>query len=86
MHKHEVRTLPAKELRIAPVAADGTRTLTGRAVVFDVRSQDLGGFQEVVSPGAVTETLSGKPSILLLNNHDSSQVLASRHVATHDGF
>ncbi|WP_348266424.1 HK97 family phage prohead protease [Edaphobacter sp. DSM 109919] len=76
-NKQEIRTLPAKELRIAPVAADGTRTLTGRAIVFNQRSQDLGGFQEIVSPGAVTETLSGSPNILLLNNHNTSQPLAS---------
>jgi HK97 family phage prohead protease len=76
-HKHEIRTLPAKELRISPVAADGTRTLTGRAIVFDVRSQDLGGFQEVVSPGAVTETLGSSQNVLLLNNHNSSQPLGS---------
>jgi uncharacterized protein len=73
-HKHEIRTLSAKELRITPVAADRTRALTGRAIVFDVRSQDLGGFQEVVSPGAVTETLAGKQNVLLLNNHNSGQV------------
>jgi uncharacterized protein len=81
-HKHEIRTLPAKELRIAPVAADGTRTLTGRAICFGVRSQDLGGFQEVVSPGAVTETLGSKQNVLLLNNHNSSQVLASTRAGT----
>jgi HK97 family phage prohead protease len=81
-HKHEIRTLPAKELRIAPVAADGTRTLTGRAIVFSQRSQDLGGFQEVVSPGAVTETLGSKQNVLLLNNHNSSQVLASTRAGT----
>jgi uncharacterized protein len=73
-HKHERRTLSAKELRITPVAADRTRALTGRAIVFDVRSQDLGGFQKVVSPGAVTETLAGKQNVLLLNNHNSGQV------------
>ena len=80
--KHEVRTLPAKELRIAPLAADGTRTLTGRAIVFNARSQDLGGFQEIVSPGAVTDTLSSGSNLLLLNNHDSSQVLGSTRAGT----
>jgi HK97 family phage prohead protease len=81
-HKQEIRTLSAKELRIAPIAADGTRTLSGRAIVFDVRSQDLGGFQEIVSAGSVTETLSGSPSILLLNNHNSSEVLGSTRSGT----
>ena len=56
MTNNEVRHLPALELRISKPAADGKRTLTGTAIAFNVRSQDLGGFQEVVSPGAVTDT------------------------------
>jgi uncharacterized protein len=81
-HKHEIRTLPAKELRISPVAADGTRTLTGRAIVFSQRSQDLGGFVEQVNPGAVTETLGSNENVLLLNNHNSSQPLGSTRSGT----
>ena len=81
-HKHEIRTLPAKELRISPVAADGTRTLIGRAIVFSQRSQDLGGFVEQVNPGAVTETLGSNQNVLLLNNHNSSQPLGSTRSGT----
>jgi uncharacterized protein len=81
MKQRELRYLPARELRVS-TAADGTKTLSGYAIVFGVRSQDLGGFQEVVSPGAVTETLSGAPTILLLNNHDSSQVLGNTRSGT----
>ena len=76
-HKTEIRTIAADELRVSPVSADGSRTLTGRAIVFNVRSQDLGGFQEVVSRGSVTQTLADKQNILLLNNHNPSQPLAS---------
>jgi HK97 family phage prohead protease len=75
--KQEVRTLPALELRIAPAVADGTRTLTGMAIVYGQRSQNLGGFVEVVSPAALTDTLSTGKNVLLLNNHNSSQPLAS---------
>jgi len=74
--KHEVRTIPAKELRITPIAADGTRTITGTAIVFNQRSVDM-GFREIVSPGAVTETLSSGSNKLLLNNHNTSEVLGS---------
>jgi HK97 family phage prohead protease len=64
-------------MRIAPVAADGfTRTISGTAIVFGVRSLNLGGFEERVNPDAVTQTLSGKPDIRLLHNHDSSKILA----------
>jgi uncharacterized protein len=76
-NKTEVRTLPAAEIRIAPVATDGfSRTVTGTAIVFGVRSVNLGGFEERVNPASVTKTLSGNPDIRLLNNHDSSQILA----------
>jgi uncharacterized protein len=75
MPKTELRYLPAKELRIA-TAADGTKTLSGYAIVFGVRSLNLGGFVEVVESRAVTDTLSGKPDILMLNNHNSSEVLS----------
>lgn len=76
-NEKELRHLPAKELRISKPAADGKRTLTGTAIAFGVRSQDLGGFQEVVSPGAVTDTLSSNNNIFLLNNHNTSQPIAS---------
>jgi uncharacterized protein len=74
MHKREVRYLPARELRIA-TAADGTKTLAGYAIVFGVRSVNLGGFVEVVDPKAVSTSLRTQ-DILCLNNHDSSQPLA----------
>jgi HK97 family phage prohead protease len=76
MNKREVRTIPGKELRITPVAADGSRTISGTAIVFNSRSVDM-GFREVVSPGAVTETLSDGSNKLLLNNHNTSEVLGS---------
>jgi HK97 family phage prohead protease len=77
MSKREVRTIPAKELRISPLAADGTRTISGTAIVFGQRSQDLGNFVEIVAPGAVTKTLSSGQNVLLLNNHNSGQPIAS---------
>jgi uncharacterized protein len=76
MNKRETRTIPATELRITPVAADGTRTISGTAIVFNQRSVDM-GFREIVSPGAVTETLSSGGNKLLLNGHDLNQVLGS---------
>ena len=75
MNKRELRYLPARELRIA-TAADGTRTLSGYAIVFGVRSVNLGGFVEVVESRAVTGTLSGSPDISCLSNHNPSQVLS----------
>jgi uncharacterized protein len=80
MHKREVRYLPARELRIA-TAADGTKTLSGYAIVFGVRSVNLGGFVEVVDRKAVSTSLRAQ-DILCLNNHNSSQPLARTSAGT----
>jgi uncharacterized protein len=74
MRKRELRYLPARELRIS-TAADGTKTLSGHAIVFGVRSVNLGGFVEVVDPKSVSTSLRTQ-DILCLNNHNSSQPLA----------
>src|SRR5262245_55321403 len=47
--------------------------IVGYAVVFDVRSRDLGGFVEVVKPEACRSTVVG--DVVCLFNHDSNQVL-----------
>jgi uncharacterized protein len=73
--KKELRYQPAKELRVQ-TGTDGSKTLTGYAIVFGVRSVNLGRFVEVVESRAVSDNLSGTPDILALNNHNSSQVLA----------
>jgi HK97 family phage prohead protease len=73
MNKREIRYLPARELRIS-TAADGTKTLSGHAIMFGVRSVNLGGFVEVVDPKAVSTSLRTQ-DILCLNNHDSSEPL-----------
>jgi len=76
MQNKEVRTLPV-ELRVSPVAADGfTRTLTGTAIVFNSRSENLGSFYEVIKPEAFRSVMSGTPDLPLYNNHNTTQVLA----------
>lgn len=47
--------------------------IVGYAVVFDVRSRDLGGFVEVVRPQAVASALAG--DVVALFNHDAGAVL-----------
>jgi len=52
--------------------ADASK-IVGHAIVFDVRSRDLGGFVEVVKPQAVAQALTG--SIIALFNHDANAIL-----------
>jgi HK97 family phage prohead protease len=55
---------------VIELRAESSR-LVGYAVVFNVRSRDLGGFVEVVKPQAVSTT----EPVVALFNHDSNQVL-----------
>lgn len=57
-------------------------TLTGYAAVFNKRSLDLGGFVEVVKPGAFKRSLAEGPDVLALAYHDPSKPLARRSAGT----
>ena len=80
-HKVEKRNIKASEIRIA-TSADGVKTLSGYAVVFNSPSVDLGGFTEICSPGMFTRTLRESPDVLLLRDHSSSQLLARTTAGT----
>lgn len=51
-------------------------TLRGHAAVFNSLSEDLGGFRELIEPGAFRAVLRKKPDVRLLLNHDPNFVLA----------
>lgn len=65
------------ELRLA----EDKRNITGTAIVYNSESVDLGGFREIVAPGALTKTLRDN-AVKLLFNHDSSFVLGSVSAGT----
>lgn len=70
----------AVELRFA-----GARTaprLEGYAAVFDSRSQDLGGFVEIVRPGAFTRSLREGGDVVALVHHKPELVLGRRSAGT----
>ncbi len=58
-----------------------SREISGRAIVFNSLSVDLGGFREIVDPDAVTKTLRERP-VKLLFDHDSGHVLGSTDAGT----
>lgn len=56
-------------------ADDAEPVISGYAAVFHAMSEDLGGFREVVLPGAFDEALKAS-DIRVLFNHDPSQIVA----------
>jgi uncharacterized protein len=66
------RIINLEHRSVIELRADRQR-IVGYALVFDVRSRDLGGFVEVVTPQAVANTSA--TDVVALYNHDPGAVL-----------
>lgn len=64
------------ENRFLAGLSEDSGKLVGYAAVFNSRSHDLGGFQEIIAPGAFTRTLKENPDVLALVEHDTNRILA----------
>lgn len=62
-------------------AAAGNR-LEGYAALFNSPSADLGGFTEVIRPGAFSASLAASPDVLALYEHDTRHVLGRTSAGT----
>jgi HK97 family phage prohead protease len=72
MNEIERRTAPANELR---ASTDGGAKIVGYAARFNSRSDDLGGFVEVIAPGAFARALADRQDVRALFNHDPNYVI-----------
>lgn len=49
--------------------------IEGYAAVYDMWSEDLGGFREIIRPGAFTNSLQRGDDVRALIDHDSSRII-----------
>lgn len=68
----EQRTFSFEEVRVEPGGKNGK--ITGYAAVFNKPSEDLGGFREIIRPGAFSKTIK-EADVRALFNHDPNFVL-----------
>lgn len=61
--------------------SDGKK-IVGHAIVFGSRSENLGGFFEVISPEAVDRALSEGADVRALVDHDSGKVIGRTRAGT----
>jgi HK97 family phage prohead protease len=73
----ERRVFGLTEVRVTRAdEGSGTLRFHGRPWVYGQTSEDMGGWQEIITPGAATRTLAANPDVRFLINHDPSQLLA----------
>lgn len=69
----EKRTLRGTQLRAESQGDE--MALVGYAASFNCPSADLGGFREIIAPGAFTRSLAAKNDVRCTFNHDPSKIL-----------
>ncbi len=58
------------------------RVIRGYAAIWGARSEDLGGFVEVLEKGAFSGALAENPDVALLYNHDDATIMARTSAGT----
>lgn len=76
----EIRTCDVGELRVESRGV--ARVIRGYAIVFDRLSENLGGFREIIKPGAVDRTLKDGADLRALVDHDSAKIIGRLSAGT----
>jgi HK97 family phage prohead protease len=82
LERREIRFQAGVELRMAAAGSDSPGTLVGYAAVFGKLSEDLGGFREMIRPGAFDRSIKSAADVLALVNHDDDDVLGRSTAGT----
>jgi len=67
-------------LRQSGEGEDGLPEIVGYPAVFNRESEDLGGFVEIIAPGAFASALRTSPDVVALKNHNYDLVFGRRGV------
>lgn len=83
MSEREVRAfrLPI-ELRVEDGKEGGLPSIRGHAAVFNELSEDLGGFREIIMPGAFDSALDRGDDVRALVDHDPSKIIGRAKAGT----
>lgn len=81
MKDKEIRRLTMTELEVRESADFGTPIIEGYAAVFNGLSEDLGGFRELVAPGAFSRSIA-ENDVRALWDHNSQYVLGRNKAGT----
>lgn len=76
--EREVRTFSVDSIR---VEGDAKQKIKGHAAAFNSMSRDLGGFYEVIAPGAFSKSLANA-DVRALFNHDPNIILGRNKSGT----
>jgi HK97 family phage prohead protease len=72
-NQREVRTVSAS---LRAVSRKGIKMLVGRAASFGTLSHNLGGFREIIKPGAFDNALRRGDETIFTQNHDPNLIMA----------
>lgn len=78
----ERRWQPATQLEVRADGDGDGWSGGGLAIVYDSRSENLGGFVEIIKPGAARDVLARDPDVRALFNHDANLVLGRTRSGT----
>lgn len=81
MEGMERRWLALEETELRVEGEGDQQTISGYGILYNKRSQNLGGFVEIIRPGAATEALKSS-DVRSLFNHDPNYVLGRNTAGT----
>lgn len=70
-----------QRIELREIVSQDLPTIVGYAAVFNSMSEDLGGFREVIRPGAFASALTSS-DVRALINHDKNQILGRNKAGT----